>query len=110
MATRHCGRACRRNHGMHRMASWIHTAVARVNASLARWLRHGWARWLLVVLALPTLMLLGFGLYGLYLLGQNTPVAYADPAEHFKYGSTRGEMESGLPYLSLIHISEPTRL
>ena len=80
------------------MASWIHTAVARANASLARWLRHGWARWLLVVLALPTLLLLGFGLYGMYLLGQNAPVAYADPAEHFKYGSTRGEMESGLPY------------
>ena len=46
-------------------------------------------------------MLLGFGLYGLYLLGQNTPVAYADPAEHFKYGSTGGETRVGLPVLDL---------
>lgn len=80
------------------MANWFHTAVARSNAALARWLRHGWARWLLVALAVPTLLLLGFGAYGLSLLQQNTPVTYADPAEHFKYGSTRGEMESGLPY------------
>ena len=26
------------------------------------------------------------------------PVTYADPAEHFKYGSTGGERESGFPY------------
>lgn len=29
---------------------------------------------------------------------RNTPVAYASPAEHFKYGSTGGEILSGIPY------------
>lgn len=28
----------------------------------------------------------------------DTPVTYADPEEHFKYGSTGGERESGFPY------------
>src|SRR3546814_2373827 len=61
-------------------------------------LRPRWARWLLLALALPTVLLIGFAVYGLWLLNRNVPVTYADPAEHFKYGSTRGEMESGLPY------------
>ena len=29
---------------------------------------------------------------------RDDPVVYADPVEHFKYGSTGGERESGLPY------------
>ena len=29
---------------------------------------------------------------------RDDPVTYADPVEHFKYGSTGGERESGIPY------------
>src|SRR3546814_10409771 len=56
------------------------------------------ARWRRLPLALPNVLLIGFAGYGLWLLNRNVPVTHADPAEHFKYGSTRGEMESGLPY------------
>ena len=73
-------------------------AARRADAWLTRVLQKGWLRWLLLVLSVPTLLLIGIGIYGISLLRQNTPVVYADPAEHFKYGSTRGEMESGLPY------------
>jgi hypothetical protein len=80
------------------MTSSLRNAFARADAWVARWFARRWARWLLLALALPTLLLLVAGLYGVNLLNRNTPVAYADPAEHFKYGSTRGEMESGIPY------------
>ena len=84
------------------MTTGIHAAIgramARVQACVDRIFRHRWARWVLLALALPTLLLAGFAVYGLWLLNRNVPVTYADPAEHFKYGSTRGEMESGIPY------------
>ena len=84
------------------MTTGIHAAIgramARVQACVDRVFRHRWARWVLLALALPTLLLAGFAVYGLWLLNRNVPVTYADPAEHFKYGSTRGEMESGIPY------------
>lgn len=73
-------------------------AAHRADAWLARVLHKRWLRWLLLALSVPTLLLVAFGLYGIVLLRQNTAVTYADPAAHFKYGSTRGEMESGLPY------------
>ncbi|MFC3551594.1 hypothetical protein ACFOLC_11300 [Lysobacter cavernae] len=80
------------------MATRLHTALARANAALARLFNRRWVRWLALALTLPTLLLAAFGVYGLYLLNRNSAVTYADAAEHFKYGSTRGEMESGLPY------------
>src|SRR3546814_8070061 len=80
------------------MSNFFRTALQRVHAWIDRLLRPRWARWLLLALALPTVLLIGFAVYGLWLLNRNVPVTYADPAEHFKYGSTRGEMESGLPY------------
>src|SRR3546814_2594269 len=80
------------------MSNFFRTALQRVHAWIDRLLRPRWARWLLLALALPTVLLIGFAVYGLWLLNRNVPVTYADHAEHFKYGSTRGEMESGLPY------------
>jgi hypothetical protein len=79
------------------MSRYVRNALQRINARLDRLLRPRWARWLLVALALPTLLLAGFAVYGAWLFTRNVPVTYADPAEHFKYGSTRGEMASGLP-------------
>lgn len=51
-----------------------------------------------LLLALPTVLLLVMGLYLWARFGGDRPVVYADPAEHFKYGSTGGERESGFPY------------
>jgi cytochrome c553 len=53
-----------------------------------------WRVALLVVVALITIGCLYFA----YRFSQDAPVAYADPEEHFKYGSTGGERESGIPY------------
>ncbi len=80
------------------MNTWLHNAWTRCNAWLARAFSRRWVRWLALAMAVPTLLLAAFGIYGAYLLTRNSAVTYADPAEHFKYGSTRGEMESGLPY------------
>src|SRR5262245_3510412 len=57
--------------------------------------RKRWARWLVV---LPTLALLVLGLYVLYVFNEDEPVVYAKIEDHFKYGSTGGERESGFPY------------
>jgi mono/diheme cytochrome c family protein len=43
-------------------------------------------------------VLLAAGLYVWYRLNIDTPVAYGDIEEHFKYGSTGGEREAGIPY------------
>ncbi|HVI59297.1 MAG TPA: cytochrome c [Luteimonas sp.] len=80
------------------MTAAVRRAIARVQAGVDALFRRRWVRWLCLLLALPTVLLLGGGAYALFLLGRNVPVTYADPAEHFKYGSTRGEMESGIPY------------
>jgi mono/diheme cytochrome c family protein len=72
------------------------------NAGRSPWLSHlvqkRWVRWLLVLLVLPTFGLIALGLYVTTVLMEDEPVAYADIEEHFKYGSTGGEHESGLPY------------
>lgn len=60
--------------------------------------RHRWARWVLTLLALPTLGLIVLGVYLVSLLNEDRPVVYTDIEEHFKYGSTGGERVSGFPY------------
>ena len=57
------------------------------------------ARTLLRLLVLlPWLLILFGGSYALVRFLPDEPVAYPDPVEHFKYGSTGGERESGFPY------------
>jgi mono/diheme cytochrome c family protein len=65
---------------------------------LARLARKRWARWLAVVLAVPTLAFALLAVYVAAVFMEDEPVAYRDPVEHFKYGSTGGERESGFPY------------
>jgi len=55
-------------------------------------------RVLLLLLILPTLLLIALGAYLWARFSGDTPVVYADIEEHFKYGSTGGERESGFPY------------
>jgi mono/diheme cytochrome c family protein len=43
-------------------------------------------------------ILLLTGLWAAHRFGTDRPVTYADPAEHFKYGSTGGERNLGFPY------------
>src|SRR6266481_5643039 len=53
--------------------------------------------WRVVLLVVVALIAIGFS----YLVSRFTrddPVTYADPEDHFKYGSTGGERESGIPY------------
>src|SRR4051812_8796659 len=57
--------------------------------------------WRLRFLLLVALLIVVPGLVIAYVVlrfGGDTAVVYADPAEHFKYGSTGGEHESGFPY------------
>src|ERR671939_2103176 len=49
---------------------------------------------LAIVLLLPLVVLI----YALVRFGGDTAVVYDRPEEHFKYGSTGGEHESGFPY------------
>jgi hypothetical protein len=65
---------------------------------LARLARKRWARWLAVILAVPTLAFALLAVYAAAVFMEDEPVAYRDPVEHFKYGSTGGERESGFPY------------
>src|SRR5262252_7879445 len=57
-----------------------------------------WVRIFFLLLALPTILMLAAGVYMLNRFTGDTPVEYADIGEHFKYGSTGGERESGFPY------------
>jgi hypothetical protein len=59
---------------------------------------RGWKRLLLVLLIAPTIVLVIAALYALQRFGGDEPVVYADAEQHFKYGSTGGEHESGFPY------------
>src|SRR3546814_9123480 len=70
MDTRHCGRACPRRPADHgaTMSNFFRTALQRIHAWIDRLLRPRWARWLLLALALPTVLLIGFAGYGLWLL------------------------------------------
>ena len=54
-------------------------------------------KWRVVLLVVVALITIGC-LYFVYRFSRDAPVAYADPEEHFKYGSTGGERESGIPY------------
>ena len=65
---------------------------------LARLMRKRWVRWLTAILVIPSIALAGLAAYVAAIFMEDEPVAYADAAEHFKYGSTGGERESGFPY------------
>lgn len=80
------------------MPGMLRRLCARLQACGDRLFRHRGLRWALVLLTLPTLLLAGVVAYAAWMLTRNVPVRYDDPARHFMYGSTRGEMESGLPY------------
>ena len=60
--------------------------------------RGRWLRVLLLLFALPVIAVIGFGAYAWSRFGGDETVVYADAEEHFKYGSTGGEHESGFPY------------
>lgn len=60
--------------------------------------RNRWSRIGLVLLVAPTVLLAILGVYLAVRFGSDSPVVYADDEEHFKYGSTGGERESGFPY------------
>jgi len=57
---------------------------------------RGW-KWRIVLLVVVALVLIGFS-YLTWRFTRDDPVTYTDPEEHFKYGSTGGERESGIPY------------
>jgi hypothetical protein len=65
---------------------------------LERLAQKRWARWLVVLLVLPTFLLIALALYVGRILTEDEPVVYSKIEEHFKYGSTGGERESGFPY------------
>ena len=57
-----------------------------------------WKRRFLILLVI-TVIIPGFiGLLFLKRFTEDIPVDYANPTEHFKYGSTGGEHEMGFPY------------
>jgi hypothetical protein len=53
-------------------------------------------KWRIVLLVIVALLAIGFS-YLAWRFTRDDPVKYADPEEHFKYGSTGGERESGIP-------------
>ena len=53
--------------------------------------------WRIVLLVVVVLVAIGFSDLA-WRFSRDDPVTYADPEEHFKYGSTGGERESGIPY------------
>ena len=61
-------------------------------------LRKRWVRRTAFLLTLLLVFVLVAGLLALMRFTADRPVEYADIGEHFKYGSTGGERESGLPY------------
>lgn len=50
------------------------------------------------LLATAAALVLAFAIYGLVRLNRDVPVTYDQPEEHFKYGSTGGERDAGVPY------------
>ncbi len=59
----------------------------------------GWGRQLLrLLLWAPWLLALAATVYAIGRFTADEPVGYREAAEHFKYGSTGGERESGFPY------------
>jgi len=61
-------------------------------------IRRRWVRILLWLLILPTVIALALGIYLWSRFGGDRAVVYDQIEEHFKYGSTGGEHESGFPY------------
>lgn len=59
---------------------------------------HPWKLRFLILFALTVVLPASLGIWLLGRFGADTPVDYADPVEHFKYGSTGGEHEMGFPY------------
>jgi mono/diheme cytochrome c family protein len=60
---------------------------------------HSRRHWLLrLLLWLPWLLIAAGALYAALRFLPDSAVTHADPVEHFKYGSTGGERESGFPY------------
>ncbi len=57
-----------------------------------------WKRRFLILFALTVVLPATIILWLLGRFGGDYPVDYADPVEHFKYGSTGGEHEMGFPY------------
>jgi mono/diheme cytochrome c family protein len=57
-----------------------------------------WKGRFFVLLAIVILVPLLLFLYALARFGGDRPIVYDAPEEHFKYGSTGGERESGFPY------------
>jgi hypothetical protein len=58
--------------------------------------RAAW-RWRVVLLMVSAVIAVA-SLYFIARFTRDAPVVYADPEEHFKYGSLGGERESGIPY------------
>ncbi len=65
---------------------------------LARLASRCWGRVLLFALMIPTLFVLVAASMVWQRLRDDRPVVYESIEEHFKYGSTGGERESGFPY------------
>ena len=74
------------------------TPTSRQDGWLAGMYRRPWVRVVTLVLAIPTLLALIFGIFLWQRFGSDRAIEYADIEEHFKYGSTGGEHVSGLPY------------
>ncbi len=60
--------------------------------------RRRWVRVVMLILAIPTVLALVFGVYLWQRFGADRATEYAEIEGHFKYGSTGGEHVSGLPY------------
>lgn len=56
---------------------------------------HNWPK---IILACEFLLLFVLACYLVIRFTSNQPVSYSDPREHFKYGSTGGEILNGIPY------------
>jgi mono/diheme cytochrome c family protein len=63
------------------------------------WWQRLLAGWCRRVVAVAIALVLVAGLYLANRFLMDEPVVYGDIAQHFKYGSTGGERESGFPYL-----------
>ena len=57
-----------------------------------------WKQRFLILFALTVVLPATVVLWLVGRFGSDVPVDYADPVEHFKYGSTGGEHEMGFPY------------
>lgn len=67
--------------------------MAPQDAPTSPWRKRFW--WLFLFTIVPLVVI---ALYAALRFLPDRAVTYADPAEHFKYGSTGGERESGFPY------------